>query len=78
LSFEALVTQGVQQLAHRLEWQAGLAPQPHAGPRCHLAPKTVELRQRLCLLAHVGQPLAYLPKAGGDGVGPGGQVCFLQ
>jgi hypothetical protein len=44
----------MQQLAHRLELQAGLAPQPLAGPRCHLAPEAAELREILFLLADVG------------------------
>ena len=70
LSCEALVTQGVQEPAHRLELQADLAPQPHAGPRCHLVPKASELRELECALAHVGQALPHLPEAGG-GVGPG-------
>jgi len=50
----------VQELAHRLELQAGLAPQPPAGARRPLA----------FLLAPIGQALAGLPEEGG-GDGPG-------
>jgi hypothetical protein len=45
LSFEARVTQGVQELAHRLELQAGFAPQPRTGPYGHLAPEAAHGRQ---------------------------------
>jgi hypothetical protein len=64
--------QCMQQLAHRLELQAGLAPQPRTVPRCHLAPEAAELREILFLLADVGETAACLPEAGGDGAGPGG------
>jgi hypothetical protein len=49
------IKQWMQQLAHGLELQMGFTLQPHAGARRHLAPKAAELRQRLFLLAHVGQ-----------------------
>ena len=45
----------MEQLAHRLEWQAGLAPQPLTGPRRHLAPEAAELRELLFLLAEGGR-----------------------
>ena len=67
--------QCMQQLAHRLELQAGLAPQPLAGPRCYLAPEAAEGGKLPCLLADVGQLPACLPEAdGSDGPGPGGQA----
>ena len=56
-----------------LELQAGLAPQPHTGPRCHLAPKARRARA-LCLLADVRQTPAHVPEAGGgEGAAPGGR-----
>jgi hypothetical protein len=55
----------VQQPAHGLKLQAGLAAQPLTGPRRHLTPEALELRERLFLLADVGQALAHLPEAGG-------------
>ena len=70
LSFEALVTQGVQEPAHRLELQAGLAPQPLAGPHGHLAPKAAQGRQGALVAAHGREALAHSAEAGG-GDGPG-------
>jgi hypothetical protein len=64
----------MQELAHGLELQAGLAPQPLTGPRRHLAPEAAERREILCLLADGGQTAAGLPEAdSSDGPGPGGR-----
>jgi hypothetical protein len=69
------IKQCMQQLAHRLELQAGLAPQPHTSPRRHLAPEATQRGELLVLLADVAQPLAHLSKAGGrDGAVSGAQV----
>jgi hypothetical protein len=43
----------MQQLAHGLELQVGLAPDALAGPRRHLAPKALQRGELLFLLAHV-------------------------
>jgi hypothetical protein len=46
----------VQQQAHRLELQAGLAPYALQDARGDLAPEAVQLREFLCFLADVAQP----------------------
>jgi len=52
----------MQQLAHGLQLQAGLAPQPRTGPYGHLAPKAAQGRQALAHGADAG---------GGDEPGTG-------
>ena len=70
------ITERVEQLAHGLELQAGLAPEALTGPRLYLMTEgAAATGQRLFLRAHVGQALAHLSEAGGsDGPGTRGQT----
>src|SRR5713101_2384971 len=69
------ITERVEQLAHRLQLQAGLTPPPLTGPYGHLAPKAAQGRQGALVAAHGRQAPAHGAEAGGgDGPGTGAQA----